>query len=584
MIINMEDTSDNSIKDPLSSIESLPDASNPPSESLNSVKSTSKSSSLNKFWLYLHPILVNLWTELKNGIYYYFFRDFNITRQEYGAYTLQSLMAGTLLTFWIGSLFGSLPNVDFPLVAQLIIISIAVLTLLIGGSIVDLFLRVKHLLEILTLVALGPVLLLIYVNNIIIQVVASILLGMVTFICTITFFTNILSRTNLLNRARVFTFVFFLFGLIVAPIAIIITSTVISEYTWAVILSLVFVGYLFVRRMPQDPFIGSTKSFEHVFRIFRTQGIGSNFMILFLTAFTLGFYTTDVFSGKISTVDIVIIVIVGLISIPVIAALLDNVGRKPLTYITLGALGLLSIFFDFPQTEFLQFTSIRIGVYSFSILFILIYSGTAAGDLATRESRGRIMSIMLLGLIGGALLGIISQLVLLGDAESFDTSTSIILSDILSFLIFITVILYSGVKESFERDTPDWRKYLDRFFIITKSGIGIYNIDFSNPDDQNKHDDLVSGGLSGIQQMLKEISHSDQEIQVLDHGDTTFLFNNGQYSNAILIVKKDLRVYREKLRDFHEHFELLNRTTLQRFYGDMKRIIGLGVLQKRYFN
>jgi hypothetical protein len=543
-----------------------------------------QSSKITRIWSYFHPRFSRFWTDLKNGFYYLFLRDFNITRQEYGAYLLQGLMAGTLLTFWIGSLFGSLPNVDFPLIAQIIVLIISVLTLLIGGSIVDLFLRVKHLLEILTFISIGPILLLIFVNNIIVSTIASILLGMITLICTITFFTNILSRTSLLNRARVFTFVFFLFGLFLVPIAIVITSTVVTQYTWVVLLGLVFIGYLFVKRMPQDPFVGATKSFEHVFSIFKVEGIGSTFLILLLTAFTLGFYTSDVFTGSIATIDFVIIAVVGLISIPAIAAILDNVGRKPLAYLTLGALGFLSIFFDFPEIDFFQFTAVRVGVYVFSILFLLIYSGTIAGDLASRDTRGRIMSIMLLGVIGGAILGVISQLVILGDKEVFDQSTTIIISDILTFLIFITVILFSGVKETFESDTPDWRKFLDRFYIITKSGIGLYNIDFTQPENNLKSDDLVSGGLSGIQQMLKEISHSNQEIQVLDHGDTTFLFNNGIYSNAILIVKKDLRVYREKLRDFHEHFELLNRTTLQRFYGDMKRIIGLGVLQKRYFS
>ena len=52
--------------------------------------------------------------------------------------------------------------------------------------------------------------------------------------------------------------------------------------------------------------------------------------------------------------------------------------------------------------------------------------------------------------------------------------------------------------------------------------------------------DLISGGLSGIQMLLKEIAHSEKNLEILDHADRKFIFAHGKYSTVILISKSFL--------------------------------------------
>ncbi len=97
------------------------------------------------------------------------------------------------------------------------------------------------------------------------------------------------------------------------------------------------------------------------------------------------------------------------------------------------------------------------------------------------------------------------------------------------------------------------------------------------------NEDLVSGGLSGLNIMLKEIANSDQNIQVLDHGDLQLIFHFGENSMAVLFVEMNLNVFQEKLANFHAQFEYLNQNVLRSYSGRVSSLIGIPLLMKRFF-
>jgi hypothetical protein len=532
-------------------------------------------------WLNIKKYSIQIGTQIGKYLHHFFVRDMYLRPGMLLIYFLQSLIVVLSNAYWLVTMLGEHPYVDFPLGIQIGISIVGALTILFGGSIIDYFLRIKNLFAVISLFSLIPMILIVYMTNEWILMLATGFLAFTSFILTIFYFSRILATTTLLNRARTFTIVLSLMVLAGAPIAYYVMSSFLFKYAWIVLALIIFGLYFTTRSMKDDRYYPLPTKFEQIYPLFKTDGIPSSFLFLLLTSTIVGFFTTQIFTQDYSTTDFALLIVFGLISLPIIAALLDNVGRKSISYLTLVLLSVLTIFYDFPEMDNFSWTAIRVGIYGYGFLFILISTGVLAGDLATHTTRGRLVGVFLFGTVIGILIGVGIQIYL--QSRLSDMGVRTVVSDISSFILFIALLFNALTKETFEYGSPDWRLYLDRIYLVTKSGIGIYMVDFRVTTDEPIHDDLVSGGLTGIQQMLKEISHSNQEIQILDHGDTKFLFNSGQYTNAILIVKRDFRVFREKLKDFHEHFEFLNKDILPRFFGDIKKLVGLEKLRKRYF-
>jgi hypothetical protein len=117
-------------------------------------------------------------------------------------------------------------------------------------------------------------------------------------------------------------------------------------------------------------------------------------------------------------------------------------------------------------------------------------------------------------------------------------------------------------------------------------GVGLYGNDFKkNTSDHEKlNEDLVSGGLLGIDSMIKEISETQGKIQILEHGDQKMIFHHGKYSVAVLFVEKDLIIFREKLAGFHESFETTHEDALLKFSGNITSLCKLDDLKNYFFD
>jgi hypothetical protein len=152
-------------------------------------------------------------------------------------------------------------------------------------------------------------------------------------------------------------------------------------------------------------------------------------------------------------------------------------------------------------------------------------------------------------------------------------------------MIWIGLFLVLYAKDTFEHESPDWRDFLNRLIIISRTGISLYSIDFQEETYDSKivDEDLVSGGLSGLQSMMQEIARTKTKVQVVDHGDQQILFHYGEDSDAVLFARKNITVLREKLANFHNQFEYQNRQHIHNFNGNLSKLVGLDLLKKRYF-
>jgi hypothetical protein len=73
--------------------------------------------------------------------------------------------------------------------------------------------------------------------------------------------------------------------------------------------------------------------------------------------------------------------------------------------------------------------------------------------------------------------------------------------------------------------------------------------------------DLVGGGMIGITTMLKEISQSSSDLQVINHGDQYILLEYGKSLIYAVVAKMEMKIYREKLISL--------RNLIEGFYGDI---------------
>jgi MFS family permease len=519
-------------------------------------------------------------------------RDFNINRGDVIILLLESLIFVNTLAYWLFMLdvtFSS--EISFNDPQKTTIYVLAALTVLGGGTVIDLFSKRRNFFEILAIATICGMIFVNYVPILSAKFIGGITITITGFLMAIAFFTDMIAKTTLLNRARSVAFVAFVMAIAAAPVITAINTYASYDWVWTIVLGFTILLVISRKRVPLEVVIGEIRDLDILtIQNLRTTIKQSETLpylyFLALTSTAFGFYVSHLLDKGFTNFTIWLVVLVAIISLPVIGLLLDNVGRKPMVYMAMLAIGTLSIFFDYSTNEQyrLVFEHVQIGVYTAAGLLILVLAPVIAGDSSSTFSRGRIMALFLFALVMGIIIGSQLQRELLAEDE-YSQNDLVQISDWASFLLFVSLILVSKAREPFKEETPYWRNFIDKLYVLSNTGIGLYSYDFKNPlsNQQSLNEDLVSGGISGIQSMLKEISHSQKNIRVLDHGDLKLIFQYGDYSMSVLFAEKDLVVYREKLAAFHQRFEFQNQKNLANFRGNVSKLLGVDELRDIYF-
>jgi MFS family permease len=297
---------------------------------------------------------------------------------------------------------------------------------------------------------------------------------------------------------------------------------------------------------------------------------------------------SNIFGQISSFYETLIAVIVGILSFPLIGITLDHIGRKPVIIMTIVAVGALSLFFDYPEinVDSITMKAIRIGLFIFAGLLIIILTAVLVGDVSTRFSRGRVMSVILFAVVAGAIIGSLVENNITYNRDALTFEERVRTADWIGLLFLISLAFVTRAKETLQPHSQDWRDFIERIYINTKAGLNVFAYNFKYPSlnrTNTEEEDLVSGGLSGVQSILREISHSNRTIEVLDHGDKKLLFHEGKYTTAVLFTKMDLNVLREKLAQFVNLFEYYNQSELEHFFGNVSKLKQLDTLLKRFF-
>src|SRR5271157_573897 len=97
----------------------------------------------------------------------------------------------------------------------------------------------------------------------------------------------------------------------------------------------------------------------------------------------------------------------------------------------------------------------------------------------------------------------------------------------------------------------DWASEMKQLLITNPGGTLLLslNLDMRKVESEDKSRDYLSaGGLSGINQILKEISGSEANVRYIDHQDSALLFFHGEHVVGILFAKRYLDILYWKLR------------------------------------
>lgn len=524
-----------------------------------------------------------------------FVRDFKMNRRQFGQLVLKSVLVSAIMAFYIGEVFLKTASLSLPYELQLSFFIVGGLTVLFGGIITDFLVPYRYIYEILCGLTIVPMFLLLFIESLLLSIVSLYAIAILAALVFILYFTSILRYTDTLNRARVITLLLSIVVIALIPFVLLLVFE--QDIVVSIISTILMMGSVYLVYRYPDDFSNiniherSRLSFRRYWTIIAESGGIPYMLFLAFTAFTLGFFGASAIEASFSTSEIVAVATVGIISVPLIAGLLDNIGRKTAGYISLFLVGLFCIFFDYPTADPFALNPFRLGVFMFSALLVIIMTAVVAGDLSSMYSRGRITGALLFVTIFGAILGSALRVNYFDVSDFTDDVFRRQVADIATLLIFIVTFAFSLARDSFQSETTEWRNYIDRIYLISENGLAIYGGILGEQqqieDLQGRtapNEDLVSGGLTGLQAMLREISMSEKNIEVVNQGDTYIIFHHGEFTKAVLFVRKDLFVLREKLANFHLTFEAIHRDLLDDWNGEVTAFKDLKKLVNYYFS
>ena len=145
-------------------------------------------------------------------------------------------------------------------------------------------------------------------------------------------------------------------------------------------------------------------------------------------------------------------------------------------------------------------------------------------------------------------------------------------------------LVFIGLPSLTEFDWPDKMKKL---FIMYKTGSYISDVDFQEEfglkDEYRDLPQFITGGLAGIDNLLKEIVKTKEKLLVIDHKDLKIIFHHGNFLIAAIIVDEELDIFKTKLKKLIDYLETLYESLLPHWDGDLAHFKIVKPIIKNFF-
>ena len=134
-------------------------------------------------------------------------------------------------------------------------------------------------------------------------------------------------------------------------------------------------------------------------------------------------------------------------------------------------------------------------------------------------------------------------------------------------LLWIPAFIYSYII--FIRFVEiEWPKKIRHIFLVMeKNGTCLYDHSFTKIESVER--DLFGSSMSGITEILRELTRSQHKLQFLDQGDVKILLTYGNYIVGILVTEADFVVLRKKMNKLVQEFENQYEKALKKFTGSL---------------
>ncbi len=529
--------------------------------------------------------------KLKDALYRVFLRDVRIDKVQVTKIIIRSLILVAFIIFWIKALYGTTPaGYTFSGPMEWMIAIVGVAMILFTGMITDTLIEKHGIFEKVSIAAIVPMLLLLVVGNNVVAIIAMLAFTLLSAFLIVFFIVGLIINTTMLDRARVIVLMIIFMAAFATPIASFLVITQTYLYIWlfaavATVVSFVITAKYPRRYTPTFTPIQPLPGFRGFLRVILDSHAFRTATFLICTSFSLTYHTVSAFNAiqeEVGKYILLGIVLIG--SLPIIAGVIDNRGRKPIVYVMLLVLGIISALYDQPGLDIPVIDYIKLGLLAFGVMIIVIITIVLAGDLSTSISRGRISSVLAFCVVLGAVVGFMAgNYSVSGNADPFFITT---MANLTALTTFIAMFAFVTTKEQFQGGTTRWRDHLIRLHVIMNNGLSLVFKEFKTHKEKERTDtleDLESGGLTGLQQLLQEIASSRQRIRVLDHGDVFLIFHYGTFTTAVLFVEKNLIIYREKLANFHMQLEYINQDVIKENYINQEELQHVPWLIDNYF-
>ena len=131
--------------------------------------------------------------------------------------------------------------------------------------------------------------------------------------------------------------------------------------------------------------------------------------------------------------------------------------------------------------------------------------------------------------------------------------------------IVILAIFFTGLPSLSEQE---WKKKIDKLFLMRASGICIYYKFFR--DQTSKHDEQnISSAINTIKMILREIAQNEGEM-VIEKEGKVLITSQGKYITGVIIADQNLNSLNFLLKRFIEKVEFLYSNIIRDWDGAME--------------
>jgi hypothetical protein len=126
-----------------------------------------------------------------------------------------------------------------------------------------------------------------------------------------------------------------------------------------------------------------------------------------------------------------------------------------------------------------------------------------------------------------------------------------------------------------------WEEKIQHLLVLMEGGILVYEYDFTEKSVVDS--DLVGSGLSGIVDLVKEMTGSKKGIKIIRQDQKDIYLEYGKKVTIVIIAEEELLILFEKIAQFTQEFEHLFANDIDSWDGNLKRFKDAESLVLKYF-